>query len=65
MFDLSTGVAGAILQKLRNYRIRLAIVGAAEPGGRFGELMIEERRGDQLGLFANRDEAVGWLRGAG
>ncbi|MGK3089791.1 DUF4180 domain-containing protein [Streptomyces sp. WAC01490] len=26
-FDLSTGVAGAILQKFSNYRLRLAVVG--------------------------------------
>jgi hypothetical protein len=32
-FDLSSGQAGAVLQKLRNYGVRLAVVaGPAEPG---------------------------------
>src|SRR4051794_17880802 len=30
-FDLSSGEAGTILQKLRNYRMRLAVVDAAGP----------------------------------
>ena len=64
-FDLSTGVAGAVLQKLRNYRIRLALVcppGSAAPSSRFGELLADERSGGQFGLFATRDEALAWLR---
>ncbi|MDQ3905279.1 MAG: DUF4180 domain-containing protein [Actinomycetota bacterium] len=64
-FDLSSGDAGVILQKLRNYRIRLAVV--APPGSvvfssRFGELVADERRGGDFGLFATRDAARDWLR---
>lgn len=65
-FDLSSGQAGEILQKLRNYRIRLAIVGSAERdvrvSSRFGEMMAEERKGRDFGMFDTRDEALEWLR---
>ncbi|XYH93532.1 DUF4180 domain-containing protein [Sorangium sp. So ce1128] len=64
-FDLSSGEAGAMLQKLRNYRIRLAVV--CPPGGvgfssRFGEVVAEERRGMDFGVFETRGAAVDWIR---
>jgi hypothetical protein len=64
-FDLSSGDAGEILQKLRNYRIRLAVV--YEPGevtlsSRFGEMVDDERRGPHFGLFESRQDAVDWIR---
>jgi hypothetical protein len=63
-FDLSSGQAGAILQKLRNYGVRLAVV--SRPGGvrassRFGEMVAEEGRGPHFGLFETRDAAREWL----
>jgi hypothetical protein len=64
-FDLSSGEAGAILQKLRNYRIRLAVVcppGSVTFSSRFGEMVAEERRGRMFGLFETRDAAREWLR---
>ncbi|WP_438022443.1 DUF4180 domain-containing protein [Sorangium sp. So ce233] len=64
-FDLSSGEAGAILQKLRNYWIRLAVVcppGAARFSSRFEELIAEERGGQHFGVFETRDAAVEWLR---
>ena len=65
-FDLSSGEAGEILQKLRNYHIRLAVVYA--PGSvvftkRFSELMLDERRGTDFGVFETRADALDWLRG--
>lgn len=66
-FDLSSGEAGEILQKLRNYRIRLAVVcppGSAAMSSRFGEMVAEERRGEYFGLFETRDVALEWLRRA-
>ncbi len=63
-FDLSSGEAGAILQKLRNYRIRLAVVWrAGDPrfSSRFGEVVAEERRGDYFGVFETREAAREWL----
>lgn len=65
-FDLSSGEAGAILQKLRNYRIRLAVVWrAGDPrfSRRFGEVVDEERRGDYFGVFETRVAAREWLAG--
>lgn len=62
-FDLSSGEAGEILQKLRNYRIRLAIVRAPtlQLSSRFGELMEDERRGSYFRLFDERAAAQEWL----
>ncbi|WP_441292811.1 DUF4180 domain-containing protein [Sorangium sp. KYC3313] len=65
-FDLSSGEAGEILQKLRNYWIRLAVVcppGAADFSSRFGEMVAEERGGQHFGVFETRNAAVEWLRG--
>jgi hypothetical protein len=63
-FDLSSGEAGMVLQKLRNYRIRLALVcpqGSVQLSSRFGELLADERRGHQFGLFETRSDALAWL----
>jgi hypothetical protein len=63
-FDLSSGDAGAILQKLRNYGVRLAVVRDAGSDGtsvRFGELMTEERMRRDFGVFASREDALAWL----
>lgn len=65
-FDLSTRVAGTLLQKLQNYRIRLAVVAA--PGNtsfssRFHELMAEEQGGRDFAMFTTREAARAWLAG--
>ena len=62
-FDLSSGEAGAILQKFRNYNIRLAIVcsSSVRLSQRFGEMVAEERRGRNFGLFETKDSARQWL----
>lgn len=63
-FDLSSGEAGAILQKLQTYRIRLAVVcppGSAALSSRFGELLAETQGGRDFGLFTTREEARAWL----
>ena len=65
-FDLSSGEAGAILQKMRNYQLRLAIVA---PGGtvrltdRFREMALEESRGNDFRLFEDKASAEAWLAG--
>jgi hypothetical protein len=64
-FDLSSGDAGKILQKVRTYRIRLAVVyvpGRVVLSSRFSELVVDERRGSDFGLFESRDAALDWLR---
>jgi uncharacterized protein DUF4180 len=65
-FDLSSGDAGTILQKLRNYHIKLAVV--VPPGGvaqssRFGEMVLEERRSGYFHIFEDRELAEAWLVG--
>jgi hypothetical protein len=63
-FDLSSGQAGAILQKLRNYGVRLAVVsrpGSVQFSSRFGEMLAEERQGRYFGLFETRRAAREWL----
>lgn len=63
-FDLSSGHAGAILQMLRNYRVRLAIVcppGSVQFSRRFGEVVAEEEQGSYFGIFETRSAAREWL----
>lgn len=62
-FDLSSGEAGAILQKLRNYHIRLAVVRSPtlRLSRRFDELMMEENREPYFRLFDERSAAQEWL----
>jgi hypothetical protein len=60
-FDLSSGEAGVILDKLRRYQIRLAIVcapGSVEFSSRFREILS-----DDLRVFDARDAALAWLAG--
>ena len=63
-FDLSSGEAGAILQKLRNYGIRLAVL--CSPSGvsfssRFGEMVAEESRAGCFRLCESREAARDWF----
>jgi hypothetical protein len=63
-FDLSSGEAGAILQKLRNYRIRLAVVctpGSVQFSSRFGEMAAEESRASYFQVFESAPAAREWL----
>lgn len=63
-FDLSSGEAGEVLQKLRSYRLRLALVcvpGSVHFSSRFGEVVAEERRAGYFGVFDTRAEALEWL----
>ena len=62
-FDLSTGVAGELVQKLVNYGVRMAAVvpdlSAHSP--RFQEFAREANAGRQFRFFATREGAVAWL----
>lgn len=62
-FELGTGVAGELVQKLANYRIRMAVVvpDLAERPLRFREFAAEANRGRQLRFVASREEALAWL----
>jgi 3-oxoacyl-[acyl-carrier-protein] synthase III len=62
--DLSLGEAGAILQKLRNYGVRLAVVcpaGSVQFSSRFGEMVAEERLRNDFAVFETRHAAREWL----
>ncbi len=64
-FDLSSGEAGAILQKVRTYRIRLAVVYDPETvpfSTRFGEMAAEEGRTGWFRIFESARGAREWLR---
>lgn len=59
-FDLSSGEAGEVLDKLRRFHVRLAVVcapGAVQMSSRFREILS-----DDLRLFETADEARRWLR---
>ena len=62
-FDVSSRQAGEILQKLRNYGMRLAVVVApgAAVSRRFHQLQAAERRDGVFAVFDSRDAALAWL----
>lgn len=63
-FDLSSGEAGAVLQQMRNYGVRLALVcpaGSVQFSSRFGEMVAEEKLRDHFGVFETRQAAREWL----
>ena len=62
-YDLKTGLAGEILQKLSNYGCRLAIEGTFTTvrSERFRELMREANAGSQIRFSRTREEAIAWL----
>ncbi len=60
-FDLSSGEAGLVLQKLRNYRIRCAVVCTSDHSlfsKNFREMLDEESRGKHFGVFESREAAI-------
>jgi hypothetical protein len=64
-FALETLEAGAILQKLRTYGIRFAVVvsPARFRGRRFNEMVTEEKKGLWFSAFTDRRKAEEWLLG--
>ncbi|MFJ7999781.1 DUF4180 domain-containing protein [Streptomyces sp. NPDC096310] len=64
-FDLSTGVAGAILQKLVNYRLHLVVVGDITHHLRAStalpDLVRESNRGRHVWFVADLDELAARL----
>jgi len=65
---VSSGEAGAILQKLRTYRIRVAVVcppGSVRFSSRFNEMTAEESGGEHFRLFESVPAAREWLRRSG
>lgn len=62
-FDLSTGVAGELMQKLTNYGIRMAgvVPDLRAQSPRFREFAREPNAGRQVRFFTTRQEAKAWL----
>lgn len=62
-FQLKTGVAGAMLQKLGQYRIKAAVVcpTLSEHNERFHEMAHETNRGNAFGVFETQQAAEAWL----
>jgi|SRR5215217_5960259 len=62
-FDLKTGIAGEILQKVSNYRLRLAIVGEFDkyPGKSIRDFIFESNKGRQVNFLSSVEEALARL----
>jgi hypothetical protein len=62
-FDLNTGIAGEILQKFSNYRMRLVIVGDfAHLGSKsWRDFIRESNRGRSVNFLSSVDEAISVL----
>ncbi|HYU31592.1 MAG TPA: DUF4180 domain-containing protein [Thermoanaerobaculia bacterium] len=62
-FDLRTGIAGEVVQKLQSYGTRTAAVFPAdrEYPERFKEFLVEAKRGWAFRAFTSRSDALDWL----
>lgn len=65
-FDLSTGVAGALVQQLVNYGLRMAVVvpDPAVHSAAFQDFAREAARSAHFRFFRTRAEAMEWLLSA-
>jgi hypothetical protein len=63
-FSLSTGIAGDMLQKISNYRMRLAIVGdfSKYPGKSLRDFIRECNRGKMVCFTGSLEEAIDKLK---
>jgi hypothetical protein len=64
-FDLKTKLAGALFQKLANYRLRGAAIVSLDKisSTRFKELIFESNRGNLFRFFEDKAAAEKWLAG--
>jgi hypothetical protein len=62
-FDLKTGLAGSVLLKFTNYRLKVvAVVTPEQVGtGRFAEMAMEANHFGDFGVFYTRQRAEEWL----
>lgn len=62
-FKLRTGLAGMILQKFINYRIKVAVVleNDDKVKGKFRELLSESNKGNDFRTFFSAAEAEQWF----
>lgn len=66
LFDLKTGIAGEILQKYTNYRMKIAIVGDFSIYGSksLKDFIYECNKGNDILFLATEEEAVDRLHNA-
>lgn len=59
-FDLKNGMAGEILQKFSNYRVRLAIVGdfSKYTSKSLNDFIFESNKGKQINFVGSQSEAI-------
>ena len=59
-FDLKSGIAGEILQKFSNYRVRLAIVGdfSKYKSKSLNDFMVESNKGRHINFVTSVPEAI-------
>lgn len=59
-FDLKNGMAGEILQKFSNYRVRLAIVGdfSKFTSNSLNDFIFESNKGKQINFVGSQSEAI-------
>jgi PadR family transcriptional regulator AphA len=64
-YRLQSGLAGQVLLKFSNYRLKVAAVLTPElvNQGRFREMVLETNRGNQFRIFYDRSSAEQWLVG--
>lgn len=64
-FDLSSGLAGGILQKFSNYRVRLVVVGdfSNQKSQSLQDFILESNKGSQVNFVKNMTEAKQVLNG--
>jgi PadR family transcriptional regulator AphA len=64
-YQLQSGLAGKVLLKFSNYRLRVAAVLTPElvNQGRFREMVLETNRGNQFRIFFDMVSAEQWLVG--
>lgn len=62
-FDLTSGLAGAVLQKAINYRLKLAVLlpTAKERGGALSAFINESNEGNHVRFLSDRGAALDWL----
>ena len=62
-FDLKTGIAGEILQKFSNYRVRLAIVGdfSKYQSKSMKDFIYESNKGKQVNFVDSSEDAIARL----
>lgn len=65
-FKLSTGLAGEILQKCINYKMKLAILGdySGASEGALHDFILESNQGRDFCFLQDEEEALDWLNRA-